>query len=153
MNRTRQAVLATTALACCLGGLPRAGLAQKAVGAVTQTQLTSEVNRAKAAEASAAAAVRLVATGTADTSADTINTTIKWTSTTAAAKSEAFPACGSGNKALTLTVKDGAGTAGSYAITITPTSGTVDGAASFAINTNRASFAFQCDGAGDWSVE
>lgn len=53
MTCTRQAVLATTALACCLGGLPRAANAQKAVGAVTQPQLSGEAARAQAAEAAA----------------------------------------------------------------------------------------------------
>lgn len=100
-----------------------------------------------------ASTVRFVLTGTSDVSADTVNTTIKWTSTSAASKTETLPACVAGIKNLTITIKDGAGSAGTYPITVSSPSSTIDGATNFSLNNNKTSFAFQCDGNGDWTVE
>lgn len=44
------------------------------------------------------------------------------------------------------TIKDGAGNAGSFPITITPSSGNIDGRANFRINTNWGSLSFYSDG-------
>ena len=103
--------------------------------------------------AGSGSAIRLVSTGTSDTSADITITTIKWTSTSAANKTEVLPACAASTRALIITLKDGAGTAATYPITVSSPSSTIDYAVSFTINTVRASYAFQCDGAGDWSVQ
>ena len=96
---------------------------------------------------------RLVARGVSDNATDTLNTTVKWTSPAAAAKAETLPACNPAAKALTILVKDGAGTASTYPITVTASSGTIDGGASYALNVSRMAVPFQCDGVNDWTIE
>ena len=49
------------------------------------------------------------------------------------------------------TIKDGKGDAATNPITITPASGTIDGASNFVLNTNRAAVTLEYDGV-EWSV-
>ena len=94
---------------------------------------------------------RTVATGTSDAPVAG-DFTIKWTSATTAAKTENLPACSSSLKGTTYVVKDGVGTAAAYPITLLPASGTIDGAASYAVTVNRQAVLLQCDGGSDWTI-
>ena len=94
---------------------------------------------------------RSVAAGTSDAPVAG-DFTIKWTSPATAAKTETIPACTSALKGTTYVIKDGAGTAASYNITIAPASGTIEGAASYALTVNRQAVMLQCDGSSDWTI-
>jgi len=63
-----------------------------------------------------------------------------------------LPACSSSLKGTTYVIKDGAGTAAAYPITLLPASGTIDGAASYAMTVNRRAVLLQCDGGSDWTI-
>ncbi|MGI4942491.1 MAG: hypothetical protein ACRYHQ_18315 [Janthinobacterium lividum] len=96
-------------------------------------------------------ATRIVTSGASDT-ALAADTTIKWVKATGSASAEGIPACVSGIRGRVLVVKDGKGDAAANPITVTPAAGTVDGAASYTVNTARGAVTLQCDGGGDWSV-
>lgn len=96
-------------------------------------------------------ATRTVTSGASDI-ALAADTTIKWVKATGSASAESIPACVSGIRGRVLVVKDGKGDAAANPITVTPSAGTVDGAASYAVNTARGAVTLQCDGGGDWSV-
>lgn len=95
--------------------------------------------------------VRVISTGSADTitTAD-IGGLVKWSSSTATAKVETLLACTAGLAGRTLSIKDGAGSAAAYPLTITPTAGTIDSSASFAITTSKQGVTMICDGISDW---
>lgn len=96
-------------------------------------------------------ATRTVTSGASDT-ALAADTTIKWVKAAGSASAENIPACVSGIRGRVLVVKDGKGDAAANPITVTPAVGTVDGAASYTVNTARGAVTLQCDGGGDWSV-
>lgn len=95
--------------------------------------------------------VRTIASGTTD-SAVAGDGTIFWASAASGAKSETLYACNSGALGKVLIVTDAQGNAATFAINITSTGSTINGASSFAINTNNGSAQFQCNGAGNWSA-
>jgi hypothetical protein len=85
---------------------------------------------------------------------------VAWNSTAPAAKTEDLNhnsiACSS--TTIGFTIKDEAGTAGTYPISIVPNgTDTIDknynATTPFVINSNFQSNTFQCDGAGNWIVE
>jgi hypothetical protein len=84
--------------------------------------------------------------------ATTNDETIVWASATGGAKAETIPTCAAGNAGQQLRIKDNQGTAGVGNITITPATGTIDGAASLVISTNRGVAKLQCDGVGNWMI-
>ncbi len=96
-------------------------------------------------------AIRIVTSGASDT-ALAADTTVKWVKATGSASAESISACVSGIRGRVLVVKDGKGDAAANPITVTPAAGTVDGAASYTVNTARGAVTLQCDGGGDWSV-
>lgn len=96
-------------------------------------------------------ATRIVTSGASDT-ALAADTTIKWVKASGSASAESIPACVSGIRGRVLVMKDGKGDATANPITVTPAAGTVDGAASYTVNTARGAVTLQCDGGGDWSV-
>ncbi len=97
-------------------------------------------------------AVRSVTSGTSD-SASATDFLVKWTSPATGARSEGIPACASGNKGAGLVIKDGVGNAATYNITVTAAgSSTIDGQASYTLNTDRQALMLECDGAGDWTI-
>lgn len=51
-----------------------------------------------------------------------------------------------------VVIKDAIGTAGTYGITITPASGTIDGAASYTLRSNYKSVTLVADGVSNWMV-
>jgi len=94
---------------------------------------------------------RSIAAGTTDAPVPG-DFTIKWTSAAAAGKTESLPACTTSLKGTTYVIKDGVGTAAAYNITLTPASGTIDGAASYVLTVNRQAVLLQCDGGSDWTI-
>lgn len=79
---------------------------------------------------------RIIASGATD-SASATDQFIGWNSATASAKTQNIPASsGSGQR---IEIKDIAGTAGTYAITITPASGTIDGASTYVLSSGQQS--------------
>jgi len=59
---------------------------------------------------------------------------------------------GSGGTFIPITIKDESGNAGTFNITCSPPSGTIDGAASKIINTNYGSITYYFDGTNYWKV-
>jgi hypothetical protein len=119
----------------------------------------------QATQASATTYLRQVPSGTTDdlTLADLglgYSPTIAWISTTTGAKTEDLNfnsiACNATYKGYAFTVKDEIGTAGANPITVvalTSPANTIDGAATFTLNSNYESITFQCDGVSNWLVE
>lgn len=95
---------------------------------------------------------RIVITGTLDlsTSADGA---ILWASPDGFAKNESIYACNAGASGNILIIKDEIGTAASYAITMTPVTGTIDHSSSYIMNFNFQSVQLLCDGASNWIIE
>ena len=101
----------------------------------------------------AATPLRSVASGTTDsiTSADA-NGTIVWNSSSANAKSEALINCILALNGMTVSVKDGIGTAGTYPITVS--SNSIDGSGTYYLAFTHQSVTFQCDGSTtNWIVK
>lgn len=97
--------------------------------------------------------LRVVASGTSDT-ATSLDGTIAWNSSSALGKSEALYACGSNAQGHLVTIKDEAGTAGTYPITVSPAGGnTIDNGSTYIMAFNYQSTTFQCAGSsGNWIV-
>ena len=91
-----------------------------------------------------------ITTGTTNTLSSITNsfTTELWASATTGAKSDSVPACASGINNDFLIEEDAQGTAGTYPITVTPASGTINGGTAYTIPSNTAATVFQCDGTG-----
>lgn len=94
---------------------------------------------------------RTVASGASDT-AGPADYVIKWNKPAGSVSAQAIPACVAAVQGRVLVVKDGKGDAASNPITVTPAAGTIDAAASYAVNTARGAVTLHCDGSGDWSV-
>jgi hypothetical protein len=94
---------------------------------------------------------RQILSGTSDTvlGGDTI---IYWNSQTASAKTESIFGAGTVQSFKNVIIKDAAGTAGTYNITIIPTSGTIEGSGSFVMNSNFQSINLVSDGVSNWMV-
>ncbi len=95
--------------------------------------------------------VHQIKTGTKDTT-DQYQGIIAWDSATPGVKKETIVACSPVIRGMVLVIKDEAGTAGTNAITITPTSGTIDRALSASIRANRGVLRLACDGGSNWMV-
>lgn len=95
--------------------------------------------------------VRVISSGSSDTVLSSDHT-VAWNSATASQKTQALPTCSSGNAGRELAFKDQKKTASTYAIILTPASGTIEGGATYAINYNGQSLTIQCDGVSDWMV-
>lgn len=98
---------------------------------------------------------RSISTGTSDTQLlSDMNGTIVWNSATSGAKAQTIFGCGSNNDGNTIKITDGAGTAATDNITVTPQGGTIGGAASQTISTNGATLKLQCNGAKtNWTIQ
>ncbi len=90
-------------------------------------------------------AVRNVTSGSTDT-ATTADSTINWLSASGAAKTETLPGCTASISGIELWIKDSQGDAHSNPIALTPSSGTIDGAASVSIDVNFGAGHVRCDG-------
>jgi parallel beta-helix repeat protein len=88
--------------------------------------------------------VRDIASGSTDTATST-DLLINWKSASGAAKTQTIPGCASSNAWTWYVIKDTQGDAATNNITITPTSGTIEGAASLAISTNKGRAQIVCD--------
>ena len=96
---------------------------------------------------------RRTITGTTSDTSTNSDATINWNSTTASNKAESLFACSSPTDGLRVIVKDEAGTASTYPIVITPSSGTIEGQSSFSINSNYGSVTLICDAStSNWTV-
>jgi hypothetical protein len=94
----------------------------------------------------------ITGTTTTDTATST-DVVINWNSTAASAKSESIPACSSGNTGKFFIIKDEEANSQTYAITITPASGTIEKTTSFVASLNAGSWTLVCDGSGtNWTV-
>ncbi len=127
--------------------LPVATAKLTGTGDLTLSATTGQVNLLTGMKL----ATRIVTSGASDT-ALAADTTIKWVKAAGSASAESIPACVSGIRGRVLVVKDGKGDAAANPITVIPAAGTVDGAASYTVNTARGAVTLQCDGGGDWSV-
>lgn len=96
-------------------------------------------------------AVFVVSTGALDISSPTYGVVL-WNSSTASAKSESVYLCDATTSGKTLIIKDQIGTAATYAITLTPVAGTIDGSPTYTMNFNYQSASMVCDGAGNWAL-
>lgn len=88
--------------------------------------------------------VRDISSGSTDTATST-DLLINWKSASGSAKTQTIPACASGNAWTWYVIKDSQGDAGTNNITVTPASGTIEGAASLVINTNKGKTSIVCD--------
>ena len=110
--------------------------------------------------AAAAWATRQIASGTTDSASPILDGPvgqINWNSGTAAPKTQTLFACTSAVNGYHETIADeygqnAAGGAGVYAITITPSSGTIAGKSSYPLNSNGAVVALTCDGVSNWVI-
>ena len=110
--------------------------------------------------AAAAWATRQIASGTTDSASPILDGPvgqINWNSGTAAPKTQTLFACNSAVNGYHETIADeygqnAAGGAGVYAITITPSSGTIAGKSSYPLNSNGAVVALTCDGVSNWVI-
>jgi len=93
--------------------------------------------------------VRTISNGTSDVASLTDNL-IAWNSATASPKTETIPAPTTVGDSITI--KDKIGTAGTYNITITPVSGTIDYSASFVLSSNYNAVTLVADGISNWMV-
>lgn len=84
------------------------------------------------------------------------NTTLSMESASTAQKNIAIPTCNSGNSGQDIVVKDASngstGTATTYHIVITPSTGTIDGASTASVLQNKNSLTVRCDGSGNWML-
>lgn len=140
-------------------GLPAAGVLAGALanGMTATTQATADNTTKVATDAfvianagTTSATTNRITTGTTNTLSSITNsfTTELWASATTGAKSDSVPACASGINNDFLIEEDAQGTAGTYPITVTPASGTINGGTAYTIPSNTAATVFQCDGTG-----
>jgi hypothetical protein len=97
---------------------------------------------------------RVISSGSADTvdSGAKPDHTIIWNSSVAGTKAQTIPACSAALAGRELRFKDRAESAGTYPITLTPVSGTIDTQPSASISHNGSALTLQCDGTSDWMV-
>lgn len=95
--------------------------------------------------------VRKITSGSADT-ATFSDKTIAWNSNSGIAKAQAIQACAAGRVGADLTIIDEQGDANTNNITITPLSGTINGAATKVINTVNGFVHLTCDGGTNYLV-
>jgi hypothetical protein len=96
-------------------------------------------------------ATHVVSSGTSYTMGS-VDQIIAFNSLSASAKSATISACSSLLLGRNITIKDEIGTAGIYAITLTPASGTIDGRSSYPMSFNFQSVTLTCDGSSNWMV-
>lgn len=100
--------------------------------------------------------LRTISTGASDftTSADfgvVAGHAIFWNSATASAKTENLIPCNAASNGYITTIVDEIGTAGTYAITLTPSAGnTINTIATYAMAFNQQSVTVQCNGVSNW---
>lgn len=97
-------------------------------------------------------AVFVVSSGALDISSPTYGVVL-WNSATTAPKSESIYLCDSSSSGRQLIIKDQIGTAATYAVTLTPVAGTIDGSPTYIMNFNFQSVNLLCGGAGNWSIQ
>jgi len=95
--------------------------------------------------------VRVITSGTSDTTYLS-DYTISWNSSTTGLKYETINSCNSSRNGLTFIIKDEYGNAAQQSITITPTSGTIDGQAYYQLYYSYGSITLTCDGISNWNV-
>lgn len=95
---------------------------------------------------------RTISSGSADTELAT-DRYIVWNSNSGAAKAQAIFGCPTGTATQqTLVIQDKFGDSQTNPITVTPSGGTIMGAATYVIASNGAIATLSCNGNGDWSV-
>lgn len=92
---------------------------------------------------------REITSGVSDAATSNDNL-IAWDSSSASAKTQTIPV--PTKKSKTLVIKDEYGNAGTYNITISPASGTIDGSATFVMNSNLQSVTLVANGTSNWMV-
>ncbi len=97
-------------------------------------------------------ATRRISSGTSDT-ATSSDKNLFWSSAATSAKTQNLPGCNSSLSGWDFSIADQAKTSGTYAITITPSSGTINGSSSYIINSNGASITMTCDGVSDYVLK
>lgn len=94
--------------------------------------------------------LRTIVAGNVDTASVT-DSTIVWASATASAKTQSLFSCSLSQRGHIITIKDGAASAGTYQITVTPFGAdTIDGASSLVMVFNAESEPLTCNGGGVW---
>ena len=83
-------------------------------------------------------------------SLNSLHTVVEVKTGTSANKTIALKGCTAADKGKTITFKDGDNNAGTYTITITPNSGTIDNAANYVLTGNSSSINLVCNGSSDW---
>lgn len=71
---------------------------------------------------------------------------------TSANKAITLKGCTAADKARSVTITDGDNNANTYNITVTPSTGTINNASSYAITSNSATLTLACDGNSNWVV-
>jgi hypothetical protein len=95
---------------------------------------------------------RTVSAGTSDT-AGMSDVVIYWNSSTPGAKAQNIPGCSSEIDGQTYIIKDEKGDANSNNITVTPSSGTIEGGTNVAIRSPRGMVRLQCDStSSNWNL-
>lgn len=86
-------------------------------------------------------------------SSNLANQAIVWASATTSAKTTTLYGCATGFSGYTVAVTDAQGTAATYNVTITPSSGTINGASSLVMSVNNESVTAVCDGNTNWVIQ
>lgn len=149
LSQTQLTALCNVFTSSLLGCVPASG------GGTTNFLRADGTWAAPPGGGSFSAAVNRITTGTTNTLASITApfTTEIWASGTTGAKTDTVPGCVSGLNGDVLIEADEEGTAATYPITVTPTSGTIGQAGtpapggSYAISAPGAVAKFQCDGA------
>jgi len=92
---------------------------------------------------------RLISSGSSDTATNT-DGSIGWNSASASAKTESIPA--PTQLGQNITIKDAYGNAGTYSITVTPVSGTIDGQANYVLDQNYEAITLVANGSTNWMI-
>lgn len=115
-----------------------------------KTAFTLPSTVALTAQGAQLAAIRRITSGTSDTAAAS-DYTIVWRSAAGGAKTQNIPGCVSAIGGQIYVIKGEANNEAANNIVVTPASGTIEGAATLSITTNRGGMTIQCDsGSTDW---
>lgn len=96
---------------------------------------------------------QITGSSTTTNTSSTADNAVVWRSSSANPKAQTIVGCTAQFTSLMITIKDGQRTAAANNITVTPSSGTIDGGASVVISTNGGWITAVCDGTStDWLV-
>lgn len=120
-------------------------------GNPTSAQITGGLGYTPVGTGGPGIAIRTVTSGSS-TNVTGSDFLVKIDKTSGSATSVTVPACSSANLGQTFQVKDGKGDANTNNITISPASGTIDGASNYIESQPRQSITITCDGISDWTI-